>query len=145
MLNKKKIVKTLGSVQRISVVFISKAFLSAKTEVITALAGCLSIGIRAKEIALTRYLKRGRPGYWPPLNNLNSHKLIEYIYYTDSQANSVFGYSPSSSNTNEIQKTSRTDLYMKWYEIFCQAVKPKTLHFCTDHNDVLQVAKTSPN
>ena len=34
---------------------------------------------------------------------------------------------------------------MKWYEIFCQAVKLWTLQFFTDHNDFLQVVKTSPN
>ena len=34
---------------------------------------------------------------------------------------------------------------MKWYEIFCQTVKPWTLQFVTDHNDLLQVAQTSPN
>ena len=73
-LNKKKLVKKLVYDKRISMILISKAFLSAKTETITALAGCLPIDFRAKEIAFTRYLKRGRPVYWPPLNNLNSHK-----------------------------------------------------------------------
>ena len=34
---------------------------------------------------------------------------------------------------------------MKWYEIFCQTVKPWTFQIVTDHNDLLQVAKTSPN
>jgi hypothetical protein len=34
---------------------------------------------------------------------------------------------------------------MKWYELFCQGVKPWTLQFFTDHIDLLQVAKTSPN
>ena len=109
-------------------VLISKALLSAKAETVTALAGCLPIDFGAKEIALTKYLKRGWPDYWPPLNNLNSHKLKEHTYHTDSQANYVFGNSlSSSSNINEIWKTLRINLYMKWYEIFCQAVKPWTL------------------
>jgi len=126
-LNKKKIVKKLVSVLRISTVLISKAFLSTKTETITVLAGCLPIDFRAKEMALSRYLKSGRRDYWPLLNN-SSHKLNGHTYYTESQANYVFGNSLSHSNSiDKIRKTLRINLYMKWYEIFCQAVKPWTL------------------
>ena len=62
-----------------------------------ALAQCLPIDFRAKEITLTRYQKKGRLDYWPPLNNLNSHKLNENTYYNDSQANYVLRNSLFSS------------------------------------------------
>ena len=120
----------------------SKAFLFAKTETITALAGCLPIDFRTKELTLTRYLMRGRPDSWPPLNNLKSHKINEHTYYTDSQANYVFRNSLSSSNTiNEIRKALRINLYMRWYELFCQAVKAWTLQFFTDHSGLFTLQK----
>ena len=77
-------------------VLISKAFLSAKTETITALGGGLSNDFRAKE--------RGRPDYWIPLNKLNSHKLNKNTNYTYSQANYVFGHPFSTSNTVKFGK-----------------------------------------
>ena len=83
-----------------------------------ALVGCLPIDFITKEIAFTRYLKRQvtPEDYWPPLINLNIHKLNEHTYHTESHANYVFGNSFSTSNTiNEIRKTLQKKLYMKWY------------------------------
>ncbi|KAK2712617.1 hypothetical protein QYM36_011340 [Artemia franciscana] len=64
-LNKKYIVRMLSSVQRLSLILITKSFRTAQTDVLTALAGVLPIDLRAKELTIMRYAKKGRPEYWP--------------------------------------------------------------------------------
>ncbi|KAK2701860.1 hypothetical protein QYM36_019500 [Artemia franciscana] len=55
---KKFIQNALRSVQRMSMIAISKGFRSAKTDTVTAIAGCLPLDQRAIEVSLSRYLKK---------------------------------------------------------------------------------------
>ena len=50
----------------------------------------------------------------------------------------------TSNIINEIRRTLCKNLYIKWYELFSQAVNPCTLQFLTYHIGLLQVAKHSP-
>ncbi|KAK2705487.1 hypothetical protein QYM36_015768 [Artemia franciscana] len=69
---KKCIQNALRSVQRMSMIAISKGFRSAKTDTVTAVAGCLPLDQRAIEVSLSRYFKKGRPNYWPSQENWHS-------------------------------------------------------------------------
>ncbi|KAK2727782.1 hypothetical protein QYM36_008316 [Artemia franciscana] len=67
-LNKKYIVRMLSSVQRLSLILITKSFRTAQTDILQALAGVLPIDLRAKELTTMCYAKKGRPEYWPELS-----------------------------------------------------------------------------
>ncbi|KAK2727662.1 hypothetical protein QYM36_008223 [Artemia franciscana] len=86
-LNKKYIIRMLSSVQRLYLILITKSFRTAQTDVLTALAGVLPIDLRAKELTIMPYAKKGRPEYWPefptpgiPISSrTKSHILVKQL------------------------------------------------------------------
>jgi len=56
-------VQMLSSVQRLSLILITKSFCTAETDVLSALAGVLPIDLRAKKLTIMRYAKKGKPEY----------------------------------------------------------------------------------
>ena len=131
---KKKIIQNaLRSVQSMSMIAISKGFVSAKTDTVTAVAGCLPLSQRAIEVSWSRYFKKGRRNYWPSQENRHSGVCFRsdlQIVFTD-EALILFTICESTSDkfTNFDRKKLHDIILSRWFSTFKIGAKPWTKHF----------------
>ena len=151
-LRKKNIQNMLQSAQRCSTLSISKSFRTAQNHVITALSGVLPIGLRAIELAVMRFVKKGRPPFWPdivhPSFPLNRYS-VDHSVFTDEIVAELLGveflmenyFSPFQLNRSVLKNA----LYNKWYVIFENYMSSWPVRFFKCKEDLICAQKLEPS